>query len=191
MRCFIYFFIRKLKEKNYCINCGVLDGFLALIKTVTIRLQCYDNFFFKISLISSISCVKFKNEWQSVGRSQSRVACRLAANKQFVLQTDNVAQSFLEAKVKQNTKIKPKITYLTWVMAFLAVRTKIDNWKICHRPILAVCIKMYLLSIRKKSITGFVKRKLRPLSFSVMVQRIFPSWALSQTRFKTFYLWIV
>ena len=34
--------------------------------------------------------------------------------------------------------------------------------------------KMYLLSIRKKSITGFVKRKLRPLSFSVMVQRIFP-----------------
>ena len=124
MRCFIYFFIRKLKEKNYCINCGVLDGFLALIKTVTIRLQCYNNFFLKISLISSISCVRFENEWQSVGRSQSRVACRLAANKQFVFQTDNVAQNFLEAKVKQNTKIKPKITYLTWVMAFLAAENE-------------------------------------------------------------------
>ena len=47
MRCFIYFFIRKLKEKNYCINCGVLDGFLALIKTVTVRVQCYNNFFLK------------------------------------------------------------------------------------------------------------------------------------------------
>ena len=152
MRCFIYFFIRKLKEKNYCINCGVLDGFLALIKTVTVRVQCYNNFFFKISLISSISCFRFENEWQSVGLSQSRVACRLAANKQFAFQTVNVAQNFLEAKVKQNRKIKSKTTYLTWVM-----RTKIDNWKICHRPIFAVCIKMYLLSIRKKSITGFVK----------------------------------
>ena len=37
----------------------------------------------------------------------------LAANKQFVFQTDDVTQNFLEAEVKQNTKIKPKITYLT------------------------------------------------------------------------------
>ena len=96
--------IRKLKEKNYFINCGVLDGFLALIKTVTIRLQCCNNFFLKISLISSISCVRFENEWQSVGRSQSRVACRLAANKQFVFQTDNVAQNFLEAEVNEIQK---------------------------------------------------------------------------------------
>ena len=124
MRCFIYFFIRKLKEKNYCIDCGVLDGFLALKKTVTVRVQCYKISFLKISLISSISCVRFEYEWQSVGRSQSRVACRLAANKQFVFQTDNVAQNFLEAKVKQNTKIKPKITYLTWVMAFLAAENE-------------------------------------------------------------------
>ena len=102
----MYFFIRKLKEKNYCINCGVLDGFLALIKTVTIRLQCYHNFFFKISLISSISCVRFKNEWQSIGRSQSRVACRLSlgSNKQFVFQTDNVAQNFLKAEVNEIQK---------------------------------------------------------------------------------------
>ena len=31
---------------------------------------------------------------------------------------------FLEAKVKQNTKIKPKITYLTWVIAFLAAENE-------------------------------------------------------------------
>ena len=74
-------------------------------KTVTVRVQCYNNFFKKISLISSISSVRFENEWQS--------ACRLAANKRFVFQKDNVAQNFLEAEVKQNTKIKPKITYLT------------------------------------------------------------------------------
>ena len=48
----------------------------------------------------------------------------LAGNKQFVFQTVNVAQNFLEAKVKQNTKIKPKITYLTWVMAFLAAENE-------------------------------------------------------------------
>ena len=48
----------------------------------------------------------------------------LGSNKQFVFQTDNVAQNFLEAKVKQNTKIKPKITYLTWVMAFLAAENE-------------------------------------------------------------------
>ena len=71
-------------------------------------------------MISSISCVRFENEWQSVGRSQSRVACRLAANKQFVFQTDNVAQNFLEAEVNEIHKI----TYLTWVMAFLAAENE-------------------------------------------------------------------
>ena len=72
------------------------------------------------------------------------------------------------------------------------MRTKIDNRKICHRPISAVYMKMYLLSVRKKSITeNFVKKKLRPLSISVMVQRIFSSWALSPTRYTTFFcgLW--
>ena len=34
------------------------------------------------------------------------------------------------------------------------------------------------LSVRKKSTENFVKRKLRPLSVSVMVQRIFSSWRL-------------
>ena len=76
----MYFFIKKLKEKNYCINCGVLDGFLALIKTVTIRLQCYHNFFFLISLISQISYagLKMNGKALAVLNPGSLVACRLS-----------------------------------------------------------------------------------------------------------------
>ena len=40
----------------------------------------------------------------------------------------------------------------------------------------AVYMKIFLFSVRKKSITeNFVKRKLRPLPVSVMVQRFFSS----------------
>ena len=78
---------------------------------------------------------------------------------------------------------------ISWYFSWL--RTKIGNWKICRRPISAVYMKIFLLSVRKKSITeNFVKRKLPPLSVSVMVQRI-PSWALSPMRFTTFFWRIV
>ena len=63
-------------------------------------------------LISPISCVRLINEWQSVDRSQSRVACRdylriwhVKHEKKIVLLRDNVAQNFLEEEVKQNTKL--------------------------------------------------------------------------------------
>ena len=53
-------------------------------------------------------------------------------------------------------------------------------------------MKIFLFSVRKKSITeNFVKRKLRPSSVSVMVQRIYSSWALSPMRFTTFFSRIV
>ena len=49
--------------------------------------------------------------------------------------------------------------YLIWVMVFLWLRRKIDNWKIYHRPIVAVYMKILLLSVWKESITeNFVKR---------------------------------
>ena len=49
--------------------------------------------------------------------------------------------------------------YLIWVMVFLRLRRKIDNWKIYHRPIVAVYMKILLLSVWKESITeNFVKR---------------------------------
>ena len=54
-------------------------------------------------------------------------------------------------------------------------------------------MKLFLLSVRKNPIFNsfnFVKRKLPPLSVSVMVQRI-PSWALSPMRFTTFFWRIV
>ena len=73
-------------------------------------------------------------------------------------------------------------------MVFLVPGTKIENWKICHRPISAVYMKILLFSVRKKSITeNFGKRKLRPSSVSVMVQRIYSSWALSPMRFTPFF----
>ena len=86
---------------------------------------------------------------------------------------------------KKNLKsdLWPGYWYFSWL------RTKIDNWKICHRPISAVNMKIFLWLARKKSITeNFAKRKLHPLSVSVMVQRFFSSWALSPTRCTTFWL---
>ena len=72
---------------------------------------------------------------------------------------------------KQNTKRKPKVTYLTWVMVFLAAEN--ENQQMEGLPP-AVFMKIFLFSVRKKSITeSIVKRKLRPFSVYVMVERIF------------------
>ena len=152
-------------------------------------------------LISPISCVRLINEWQSVDRSQSRVACRdflelwlLKKKKKKIRISNRQCHSKFPRKgsktkyEKKNLKsdLWPGYWYFSWL------RTKIDNWKICHRPISAVNMKIFLWLVRKKSITeNFVKRKLRPLSVSVMVQRFFSSWALSPTRYTTFFcgLW--
>ena len=51
-----------------------------------------------------------------------------------------------------------------WCQHFSRLRMKIDNWKICHWPILAVYLKDFFC--RRKSIyENFVNWKLRPLLF--------------------------
>ena len=55
---------------------------------------------------------------------------------------------FLEEKDNQNTKRKNKSYEFS-----IQLRTKIDNWNICHRLLLAVP-ERYLLSLRTKSITS-------------------------------------
>ena len=60
---------------------------------------------------------------------------------------------------RRGSKTKYEVMYLTWVMVFLRLRRKINNWKIYHRPIVAVYMKILLLSVWKESITeNFVKR---------------------------------
>ena len=133
---------------------------------------------------------------KSAVSGQSRVACRdfvelwLPKKKEekFVFLTDNVTQGSKTKYEKKNLKsgLWPGYWYFSWL------RTKINNWKIRHWPISAVNMKIFLWLVRKKSITeNFVKRKLRPLSVSVMVERFFSSWALSPTRYTTFFcgLW--
>ena len=55
---------------------------------------------------------------------------------------------FLEEKDNQNAKRKNKSYEFS-----IQLRTKIDNWNICHRLLLAVPEK-YLLSLRTKSVTS-------------------------------------
>ena len=89
-----------------------------------------------------------------------------------ILFSNSVVQSSRSGS-KQNTKRKPKVTYLTWVMVFLAAEN--ENQQMEGLPP-AVFMKIFLFSVRKKSITeSIVKRKLCPLSVYVMVERIFSS----------------
>ena len=60
---------------------------------------------------------------------------------------------------RRGSKTNYEVMYLIWVMVFLRLRRKIDNWKIYHRPIVAVYMKILLLSVWKESITeNFAKR---------------------------------
>ena len=76
--------------------------------------------------------------------------------------------------LKKNRKLH--ILWL-WCQYFSRLRMRINNWKICHKPILAFYLKRLLLLVRTKSINeNFVSRKLRPLLvFVIIMQRIFPS----------------
>ena len=66
---------------------------------------------------------------------------------------------------RRGSKTKYEVMYLTWVMVFLRLRRKINNWKIYHRPIVAVYMKILLLSVLKESMTeNLVKKKLRLLT---------------------------
>ena len=95
----------------------------------------------------------------------------LKAQKKIVFLT--VSFKVPRSGSKQNTNRKPKVTYLTWVMVFLAAEN--ENQQMEGLPP-AVFMKIFLFSVRKKSITeSIVKRKLCPLSVYVMVERIFSS----------------
>ena len=71
---YIFFFIRKLKEKksSYKLRCFRRISRPKKIRNST-RLM---TIIFYMCLISPISCVRLINEWQSVDCSQSRVACQ-------------------------------------------------------------------------------------------------------------------
>ena len=89
----MFFFIRKLKEKKLLHKLWCLRRISRPVKS---RNSTPTTITFYICLISPISCVRLINEWQSVDRSQSRVACRdflglwlLKTQKKFVFLTDN------------------------------------------------------------------------------------------------------
>ena len=59
--------------------------------------------------------------------------------KKSVSLTDSDAQTFLEGEENNILKEKPKVKYsAALVLAFSRLRMKIDNWKICLWPILAI-----------------------------------------------------
>ena len=110
MRCFIYFFIRKLKENSYYIHCGVFEWFPALRKAVTARIQYYNNF--NAFDIANLLCQV--NKWMAkrcpflIQGCLSRFSRIMAAKntKKIVFLMDTVVRNFLEAEVKQNMKRK-------------------------------------------------------------------------------------
>ena len=135
---------------------------------------------------------------QSAVSAQSRVACRdflelwllkKKKKKKIGISNRQCHSKFPRkgSKTKYEKKNLKSDLWPGW-WYFSCLRTKINNWKICRRLISAVNMKISLWLVRKKSITkNFVERKLRPLSVSVMVQRFFSSWALSPTRYTTFF----
>ena len=105
---YIHFFKRKLKERKLLCKLRCLRRISRPEKS---RNSPYNiTIIFYTSSISPISCVRLINEWQSIDRSQSRVACRdflgLWLLKKFVFLKESVVQNFLKAEVKQNTKTK-------------------------------------------------------------------------------------
>ena len=108
MQYLIYFLTRKLKERKLLCKLRCLRRISRPEKS---RNSPYNiTIIFYTSSISPISCVRLINEWQSIDRSQSRVACRdflgLWLLKKFVFLKESVVQNFLKAEVKQNTKTK-------------------------------------------------------------------------------------
>ena len=109
---------------------------------------------FHVCLISPISCwhvtrlsrhlVRLINERKSLHHSQSKVFCRnffglwLLNTKKSVSFTNSDVQSFLEGEENQNTERKTESYVFS---GFSRLKTKIKNWKICHKPILAVYLK--------------------------------------------------
>ena len=113
-------------------------------------------------LISPIRWIRLISEWQSVGRPQSRVACRDYLRIWHIKNEKKNRSSKRQCHSefpRRGSKTNYEVMYLFWVMVFLWLRRKIDNWKIYHRPIVAVYMKILLLSVWKESITeNFVKR---------------------------------
>ena len=66
-----------------------------------------------------------------------------------------------------------------WLRHFSRLRTKIDNWKICHKPIWPFTWKISSVGKDKVNEWEFCELKITPIAvFVIMIQRIFPSFFL-------------
>ena len=101
--------------------------------------------------------------------------------KKSILLTDSDVQTLLEEEKPTYKKEKLKVTYsVALVMTFLVAENQNDNWKISYRPILAIYLYIFSVSKDKVNIWEFCKLKITPIVvFVIMIQPIFPSWALS------------
>ena len=116
--------------------------------------------------------VTLVNEWQSLYHSQYKVLC----------------EKFLGLWLLNHWKMC--VIYKKWCSKFPRRGRKskiqnpiIDDWKIVHRPTLAMHLKRFLLSVRQKVITWeFCKLKVKPIVCFVMIQCIFLPWTYHQCR---------
>ena len=133
----------------YHINCGVIQRFPALRKTVTTDVKkisyfstCVDN-----QLLTRHSPLAPPGQVDEGTVKPSRFSIQVVYRsflklwrlntKRSVSLTDSEAQTFLEGEEKE----KPKITYsVALVLAFLSAENE-NNWRIYHWPILAVYLK--------------------------------------------------
>ena len=126
------------------------------------------------------------NERQILHHSQSKVVCRNFLGL-WLLKHWKIRIAYRQWRSnfprrgrkpiyeKKNSKLR--IQWL-WCWHFSRLRTKIDNWKTCYRPISAVYLKYN---------REFCNLKITPIVvFVVMIQRIFPSWASVLTQRTTF-----
>ena len=137
--------------------------------------------------------IKLMNERQSLHHSQSKVVCRnffglwLRKHRKIRIayrQWRSNSPSRGKTKIRSE---KPKVTYsAALVMAFLAAEN--ENRQLENMLQAAFgCLPERFLSVRTKSITEtFECWKLGPLFVFVVIQSMFPSWALTPTHFTIF-----
>ena len=150
-RC-VFFLVTFTLKSFYNINYGIIQGFPALRKSVTTHVKKCDIFprVFDIgNQLLSRHSLSLMNERQSLHHSQSKVVCRnlfglwlLKHWKIRIAFRKWRSNFFLVGKQTKIRKEKPKVTYSVALVIAVRLITKIDKWKICHRPqILAVNLK--------------------------------------------------
>ena len=90
---------------------------------------------------------------------------------------------FKLSKKRKKTSLRKKNRELRiqwlWLRHFSRLRTKIDNWKICHKPIWPFTWKISSVGKDKVNEWEFCELKITPIAvFVIMIQRIFPSFFL-------------